>query len=178
MSADVVEYIGLNRDQSTLIECFRQSPAETKPDIIERVLSPLRPPARVSTPLAKGAPGGAFDLGQGVRLLVGEKPILYLSEEAKRMRQADAVAEVRDDGFYMDGAKIAPSNGSVLQPAMKIVQARKNHRNSKGELISLSAWRQWYVLRNSKLFSMLELKDPALARRRGRPELTMEDLGL
>ena len=61
---------------------------------------------------------------------------------------------------------------------MRIVQERKNHRNGKGELISLSAWRQWYVSRDGKFVSMLELKDPKLARRRGREvgELTMEDI--
>jgi hypothetical protein len=173
MEADIVEYIGLNKAQSTLIECHRRSPAETKSEIIERVMSAMRP-AGQSRPIASA--DGWFDLGQGARLHVGEKPLLFLSEGAKRRRSPDAVAEIRSDGFYMDGKKVAPSNGSVLQPSMKIVQERKGYRNSKGEIISLSAWRQWHVLRDGKLLSMLELKDPNLARKRGRIEMTLEDL--
>jgi hypothetical protein len=59
---------------------------------------------------------------------------------------------------------------------MKLVQERKHHRNAEGELISLSAWRQWFVIRAGKLVSMLELKDPLLARTRGRQVANPEDI--
>ena len=158
----IVEYAGLTKEASSLIERFRSSPDETKADIIVRVLSPF----------LSGSPSNAsaefFDVGQGARLNVGEHPVLYLSEDAKRLRKPDAIAEVRKDGFYLDGQKIAPSKGSVLQPAMRRVQEGKNHRNNQGEIIALSAWRQWHVERDGKLCSLLELKDPALARKRGR----------
>jgi hypothetical protein len=117
-----------------------------------------------------------LDLGQGAQLRIGEKPILFLSEEAKRANRPDAEAVIRSDGFYLDGKRIEPSKGSVLQPAMKLIQERKGHRNAKGELISLSAWRQWHVVRDGKLVSMLELKNPALAHRRKRDYVSLDDI--
>jgi hypothetical protein len=62
---------------------------------------------------------------------------------------------------------------------MRLVQERKGHRNAKSEIISLSAWRQWHVVRDGRLFSMFELKDPTLARKRTLGvEITLADLGL
>jgi hypothetical protein len=127
-----------------------------------------------------GQPAGCLELGQGVRLRPGERPVLYLSERAKRDDRPDAIAEIRrDGGFYLDGHRIEPLNRSVLQTAMKLVQQRKGHRNSKGELISLSAWRQWHVCRRDRMVSMVDLKDPKLTYKRPRlPELTLGDLDL
>jgi hypothetical protein len=53
-------------------------------------------------------------------------------------------------------------------------------------LISLSAWRQWHVVRDEKLVRLFDLKDPAKARRRGtrpvnqiaREGITFADLDL
>lgn len=156
------EFVGLTPQAVALIERYRLSRDESQSDIIVRVMSSLAQPepAKRQTEF--------LDLGQGATLRVGERPILFLSEDGKRRGRPDAVAEVRADGFYLDGQRIEPSKGSVLQPAMKLVQHRKNHRNHQGELISLSAWRQWHVIRDGKMLSMLELKDPALARKRGR----------
>jgi hypothetical protein len=180
MAENYSEFAGLTAEAAALIERHRQSPIESKSQILVRVLSGAN-----GKPTANTNPG-YLDLGQGVYLRVGEQPVLFLSEEAKRQRKPDAVAEVRSDGFYMDGKRIAPSKGSVLQPAMKIVQERKKHRNSDGEIISLSSWRQWHVVREGKLLRMDELKDPALARKRGRaapnmqlpPLPSLKDLGL
>lgn len=169
-----VEYAGLTQEAATLVECFRASPSETKSDILVRVLAPLRAPLKRDD-IAE------LDLGQGARLRVGEGVVLFLSEDSKRARQPHATAEVRHDGFYLFGKKIEPSKGSVLQPAMRLVQEKVNHRNDKGEIISLSAWRQWHVVRGGQLVSIVELKDPALARKRGRAlstPLTAEELGL
>jgi hypothetical protein len=168
------EYVGLTAEASALIERHRQTPIESKSEILVRVLLGL------NGRTASAVPAGFLDLGQGAWLRVGEKPVLFLSEEAKRKGQPDAVAEVRKDGFYMDGKRIERSKGSVLQPAMKMIQERKKHRNDKGEIISLSAWRQWHVVRDGRLLSMVELKDPALAHKRGRAAnaITLEELGL
>jgi hypothetical protein len=164
------EYVGFTPEAVTLVEQFRLSPNESKCDILVRVLSPLiRRESKQQTYL---------DLGQGARLCVGERPVLFLSEDAKKSGKPDAVAEVRSDGFYMDGRKIEPSRGNPLQPALKIVQQRIGHRNNKGELISLSAWRQWHVIRDGKLNSILELKDPQLARKRGRIMANLSNLTL
>ncbi len=148
---------GLTQEAITAIERFRKSPEESRSDIIVRALGD------------QGSKQGFLDLGEGVRLAWGERPMLFLTAEAKRKRQPDAIAEVKPDGFYLNGEKIKPSKrGNPLDPAMKAVQAQKNHRNDKGEIISLSAWRQWHVRRGGKLISLLELKDPTLARTRGR----------
>lgn len=111
-----------------------------------------------------------LDLGQGAVIYVGEELYLFLSEIEKENNTPAAVAEVKGDGLYLYGEKIKPSRKSVLQPAMKIVQEEKDHRNSKGELVSLSAWRQWHVLRDGKFVRILDIKDPFLARRRRSPE--------
>lgn len=166
------EFVGLTPEAVTLVERLRLSAQESKSDILVRVLSALLAPKEKSDDV--------LQLGQGAFLRVGEQPMLFLSEAAKRLRKPDAIAEVRSDGLYLDGVRIKPSKGSVLQPAMKLVQERKGHRNADGALISLSAWRQWHVIRDGDLLSMVDLKDPALAHRRGRavPELTLRDLGL
>jgi hypothetical protein len=167
MDLKVVEYVGLNHEALSLIEGFRQAPTETRCDIIIRCFSLLQEREAEST----SAPIDAwFDLGEGARVRVGEKLFLYLSKkDAAHRGHPDAVIDVRADGLYMEGKKLPLSRrGNSLDPAMKLIQERKNHRNEKGELVSLSAWRQWFVIRDGKLISMLELKDPALARTRGR----------
>jgi hypothetical protein len=162
MSDEIVEYAGLTKRAAMLIEEHRMSPGESKSDIVIRVLS-----AKAESPT--GYAGPTFDLGQGARLRVGESVYLFLSEEAKRARKADATAVAKDENsFYLGDKKIAPSKGSVIQPAMQIVQRAKKHVNGKGELVSLSAWRQWHVERDGKLLPVLELKDPSLAHKRGR----------
>lgn len=175
-TAVFVEYAGLTQETAALVEHFRKSPEETKSEIIFRILSPLRAPT---------SPVGAkvLDLGQGAKLFDGEELLLFLSEEAKRARTPHAVATVKSGEFFMDGKRVQPSNRSVLQPAMHLVQDKLGHRNDKGEIISLSAWRQWHVVRKGQLISMVELKDPSLARKRGRTVLlttskTADELGL
>lgn len=170
------EFVGLTPKVIGLIERHRVSPDETKSEILERLLSGLRRP----DPTDRSSPS-YFDFGQGVKLPVGEKLLLFLSNRAKQGKEPDAVAEIHADGFYLRGKKIAPSRGSVLDPAMKTVQKEKRHYNEKGQIVSLSAWRQWHVLRDGRLVSVAELKDPALAHRRGRHNrkaLTAEELGL
>lgn len=160
---DIVEYAGLTQEAATLIESFRTSPAESKSDIILRALGPL------NSGKSEVADSERFlDLGQGARLRVGETLSLFLSEESKRKRQPEATAEARADGLYLNGKRVAPSKGSYLQPAMLSIQEKRNHRNDRGQIISLSAWRQWHVERAGKLVPVLELKDPALAHKRGR----------
>ena len=167
------EYVGLTRDASTLVERFRRAPTETKADIIVRVLSALVP---TPTPVTETA--GFLDLGQGVRVPVGERLALFLT---KSQGGPDGVAEVRADGLYLDGQKVERSHGSLIQPAMRAVQERKNHRNDKGQIISLNAYRQWHVRRDGKFIPIERLKDPRLARRRSprlSTEFTAKELGL
>ncbi|HWK45575.1 MAG TPA: hypothetical protein VNT30_12700 [Stellaceae bacterium] len=137
--------------------------SETKSDIIVRALSATAPK------IAAHIKEQFLDLGQGVRLKVGEIIYLFLSEDAKRRRQPDATAEVRADGLYMKDARVPPFKGSFIHPAMLAVQQKRNHRNEKDKIISLSAWRQWHAERGGKLMRLFDLKDPALAHKRGIP---------
>lgn len=157
----IVEFAGLTQSSAALIEKFRKDPSETKSDIIERVLGQL-----VSVPAAPEPAAVTYDLGQGATLFAGEKLYLFLFKNSRRTGKPEAIMEVRANGLYWNGKKVKPSKGSVLQPVMKEMQARLDHRNNKGELISLSAWRQWHVLRDNQFIPVEDLKDPALAYKR------------
>ena len=165
------ELMGITQEVANFLEGHRKAADETKCDILARVL-------RISS-LGENAPKD-FDLGQGATLRVGESMYLFLFEESKKKNKPDAVALVRRDGIYLDGKRVKPSKGSSIHPAMQVAQRRLGHRNHKGDLISLSAWRQWYVIRDGKFVRLLELKDPAKARTRGRDatNLTPDALGL
>jgi hypothetical protein len=155
------EFVGLSQDVANLIEGRRTDPTDSKNDILRKLLvSPL------------GDRGSAdemtVEIGQGVQLIVGEKLYLFLSKEAKAQRRSDGLAEVRADGIYVDGEKIRPSKGSAIHPAMVKFQHRANHVDRDGRPVSLNAYRQWHVVRKGDLVPLVDLKDPALARTRGR----------
>ncbi len=168
MAINYAEYVGLTVEVSALVEQFRQDPLESKCDILFRVLSGKKGGGSIGAPSAP-----CLDLGQGAKVFAGETLLLFLSDSAKRSRTPDGRAEVRADGLYVKGKKATKGNG--LQAAMKVFQEDKNHRNESGKLISLNAWLKWHVARGDKLFSMAELKDPALAHRRLR-ELSLDEL--
>ena len=175
------EFAGLTQRAASLIESFRISPDETKSDIIVRTLSGLCGNENANHgSLDRGNAQATFELGQGAQLHVGESVFLFLSENAKRDRRPHATAEVKRDGLYLFGQRIEPSKGSVLQPAMRLVQEKLDHRNENGEIISLSAWRQWHVERDGQLIPTLYLKNPALShkRRRTSTDKTAKELGL
>jgi hypothetical protein len=123
------EFVDISQHVDYLIERNRIMPGETKCEILARVLGDSDSADPDDTP--KG-----LDLGEGVRLGIGEKLYLFLY---KKQNKEDATAEVKEDGIYMDGQKIFLSKGSFIQSAMQIVQKRLNHRNQDGQLVSLSA---------------------------------------
>jgi hypothetical protein len=165
------EYVGLTQHVSGLVERHRSSPLETKCDILARILAniPLQPP---TTPPQNRQ---TIDLGQGVQAFVGETLYLFLH---KRQSEPDATADVRADGIYIYGEKVTPSKGSLIHPAMKRAQRHLRHLNSQGQLVSLSAYRQWYAERNGKLVKLDDLKDPNKARKRFTRPLSSADLGI
>ena len=154
------EYVGLAQDVASHIESRRERRSETKSDILRRVLG-VGPEA---TPVAENS--APVDFGQGVHLTVGERLFLYLSKPNNEGQKPDGVADVRPDGLYLDGQKVTPSRGSSIAPAMQAVQARLNHVNGHGKLVSLSAYRQWHVVRDGKMVSLDQLKDPNQRRHR------------
>lgn len=153
------EYVGLSQKVASKIESYRVHDEETKDDILWRILAE-------STGAEEQLQLVHFSFGQGVKLPVGETLYLYLSKPNSASQKPDGVAEVRVDGLYLDNERVIPSHGSVLAPAMHAIQERVGHQNNEGKLVSLSAYRQWHVIRDGKLVSLDELKDPAQKRRR------------
>lgn len=170
-----VEFVGLTAEAVRLIEGLRTSPDDTKSQILVRALSPLQAKPAPQKPAEK-----TFDYKEGIRLPVGEKLFLFLDKKSRREGKPAATAELREDGFYMDGKLIPPSHGRPFQPAMEIVQRRLKHfSETNGGLVSLSSLRQWCVNRNGTFVSLERLKDPALKRTRGlRAPLNLEYIDL
>lgn len=52
---------------------------------------------------------------------------------------------------------------------MLIFQQRAVKDGRAEKVVSLNAWLKWHVLRDDRLVPLYELKDPALARKRGPP---------
>ena len=155
-----VEYVGLEQDVASEIEDRRENKSETKNAILRRLFG-KRPMHQEA-----GVPPAHLDFGQGIKLPVGERLFLYLTAPKTVDQKPDGTAEVGAEGIYLDGKLVTPSKGSALAPAMHAVQARLNHINDKGKLVSLSAYRQWYVVRDKKLVPLDQLKDPKLRRHR------------
>jgi hypothetical protein len=174
------EFIGISQATSMLIEARRRSPDETKDDIINREFSL---PTKVLTASArKSAPifDGMLDIGQGAKLSVGETTYLFLSKAARKANRPDATALVGKNSITMNGTNY-PAVRGFFNKAMADVQVTKGNVDSDGKPSSLSAWRQWHVLRNDRLTSLLELKDPEQANVRLRSftsKQTPEDFGL
>jgi hypothetical protein len=152
-----------------IVAAFRSREAEIQ-QLLEQVLADVLDAAPADPP----AEPKAVDFGQGVVLEVGEKPVLII-----KGRHA-TTADVRADGLYLDGVRVQPSRGSVIQPAMQMVQRRIGHVHADGSPISLSPYRQWHVWRDGALVPLGDLKDPDKARHRKRSKrtLTLEELGL
>jgi hypothetical protein len=157
------EFVGLTAEAIALIEQARQSPTESKSAILVRVLAPTQPPALSDV---NDADAVWFDYGEGIRIREGEPLFLFLNRPNRHANKPDAKAEIRKDGFFLEGEYVGPSDKRQFTPAMKIVQARKNHIDKKGNPISTSAMRRWCVLRGGELVRLDDIKDPKLARRR------------
>lgn len=154
------EYVGIEQDVASAIEAGRENASETKNDILRRIFREWGG--------TKAAAGGTppLDFGQGIRLPIGERLYLYLSKPNGVGQKPDGIADVKDGGLYLGDRRITPSHGSVITPAMKEIQRQVGHVNQNGDLISLSAYRQWHVIRGGQLVPLDRLKDPAQRRTR------------
>jgi hypothetical protein len=164
------EYVGLTAEAISLIEGMRADPRESKSQILIRTLSSLQKledNKETKQASFRSDINGFIDYGEGIRIRIGEPLFLFLSVRDKNPYKADARGEVHQDGFYLDGRNIGPSNKRQFTPAMHIIQEKKNHRNPAGKLVPLSAMRQWHVVRDGELRSLVDIKDPKLARKRG-----------
>jgi hypothetical protein len=169
--SNFVKFVGLSAEAALAVELHRQSASETESDIILRVVG-SGPSASKSLSRSEGAPSEILDIGQGIELKVGETAYLFLSKsDALRNRPAKA-AIVTAKGLEMDGQVFPPERGSYVHLPMKRVQELLGHTGADGRPTSLSAYRQWHVVRDGKMVSLESLKDPAKARRR-RSNLTL-----
>ena len=134
-SAVFSEFIGITQSTAALIERHRTSPDQTKNDILSNVLAHREP----SCPANDFGDPATLDIGEGVRLFVGEKLHLYLSQQTKKARTPDAEGTVGDTAVMMDGTAY-PKRHGFLNEMMKRVQARRKHVNNSGEIVSLSAF--------------------------------------
>ena len=92
------EFVGITQHVDYLIERNRITPGETKCEILARVLGDSASADLEDNP-------GGIDLGEGVCLRTGEKLYLFLH---KKQTKEDAIAEVQEDGLYMEGQKNYP----------------------------------------------------------------------
>lgn len=164
-SESYAEYVGLTQDAITALEINRKTPTESRSTILIRMAGLL-----ASVPSVK--PENAdytrktLDFGEGIKLFVGERLYLFITNQSLVSGEADAEAVIKRDGLYMDGKKVVALKGRPFHQAMRQVQERMNHKNEKGEIISLSAIHKWHVFRDGIYKSLLNLKDPKLARTR------------
>lgn len=163
-SESYAEFVGLTAEAIALIEQARRSPNESKSAILVRVLK-SRPPFVPSD----HTDSVWFDFGEGIRVREGEKLYLFLNRMNRYSKVPDAQAEIRGDSFYLNGERFGPSNKRQFTPAMQVIQREKGHVDANGEPISTSSMRQWCVVRNGELVSLVDIKDPKLARKRGKP---------
>lgn len=157
------EFVGLTAKAIALIEQARQSPSESKSAILVRVLTPTQLHASRDV---YDADAVWFDYGEGIRIREGEPLFLFLNRPNRYENKPDAKAEIRKDGFFLDGEYVGPSDRRQFTPAMKIVQAQKKNVDGEGKPMSTSAMRRWCVLRGEELVRLDDIKDPKLARKR------------
>ena len=153
------KFIGISPETAVLIERLRLSPQESEDDILKRALPGGQAPKQSST---------GCDLGEGAILHEGEELYLFRRKASRVDNMPDAVATAKGGNLYLFGERVEKSKGSVLQPALRLWQERKDDRNEKGELVSLNAWTYWYVNRDGKLVSADELRRRDGISRRGR----------
>lgn len=173
MNNDYTEFVGLTQEVASLVEAHRINVSETKSDILWRIL-PRK--IRGDLPVAPKRPSPnekkseeIFNFGEGVKVSVGTRLYLFLSKKAMESSSPDGFADIKTDGLYVDGTiRIDKSRGSYLQPAMRLIQQRKKHFNDKGDIISLSAWRQWHIRQDNQFISLYDCKDPNISKKRRR----------
>ncbi len=158
----LVKFVGLTARAAQAIEARRRSSHESESDIIEREWAE---PIVFEKPASKET-HGALDVGQGIRLDVGETIHLFLSKPDGRTVRPVGSALVRQSGLEVEGNLFGQHRGSYVQKPMQFYQERHEHRRPDGTLISLSAYKHWHAVRDGKLVSLNDLKDPSKARRR------------
>ena len=164
-----VKYVGLTTEAAQAIESKRKTTVESESDIIVRELGAGSAQVGASTPGS-----GELDLGQGIKLGVGETIHLFLSKTDALNGRPVGSATITPNGLLVEGVLFGKDRGSYVQKPMQFYQERHSHLGADGKLVPLSAYRQWYAYRDGKLLPLEALKDPSKTRRR-RTSVQMND---
>jgi hypothetical protein len=107
------------------------------------------------------------NLGNDVWLAEGEQLFCFRWKSSLEAGKPEGVAVARGGGLFIDGVPVRRSKGSLLQPALRLVQQKIGDVSpTAGGPISLDAWKYWYVKRDDNFVQVHQLRDPALISRR------------
>ena len=177
---EIVKYVALDSAAAAVIERFREGPLEHEYEIIQRM--GRKAAGSKSGPQVDGPdvlPGTGCDIGDGVILENGEKMYCFRYKGSLLAKKPEGIAIVKARSLYIDGQRIEPSKGSLVQPALQFVQKKLNDLSPTGDgFVSLNAWEHWYVQRVGRLVMVGSLRTPNRVgrRTRKRPELTVDDI--
>jgi hypothetical protein len=160
--AEKVESLcGYKPDMEPLFKFLLSRSQQSGPDVKPR------PPAGVSVFPPKREDSVGCDLGKGVVLQEGEKMFCFRYRSSLRAHKPEGVAEARNGRLFIEGQEVRPSKGSLVQPALKVIQRKlRDISPTTGELISLDAWDYWYVERAGNFVRVGDLRDPNKVHRR------------
>lgn len=168
MSAKTVR---LSRETVALIERLRESLFQSEDEIVHAALTRLvragHAPARKEAPAVDAEIG--CDLGQGARLANGEIMYLFRYRSSRETGKFEGTATARDGKLYVGEVEVRPSNGSLVTPALQMVQKRLGDISpTRHGLVVLDAWEYWYVRRDERWIRVGDLRDPDQIQRRRR----------
>ncbi len=170
-----VKFVGLTSDTGALVEHFRETASQTEDEIIQKSLRKLRELSRIFLQEDTVEPKDrsdetreiGCDLGKGAYLREGEKMFCFRKRSSLEARKPEGIAIGIKGKLLIDGQEVTPSRGSLVQPALQIIQRRLgDYSQTSGNLVSLDAWEYWYVERNGKYVCVGDLRDPKRIRRR------------
>lgn len=160
----------IDRETAALIEHFRESLFQTDEEVVRTALKRLleRGPGSPQKPAAEAESGGmGCDLGQGVHLAEGEAIYLFRYRASLESGKFEGVAIARGGKLFIGETEVRPSRGSLVQPALKMIQGKLNDVSpSRGGFVVLDAWDYWYVRREDRYIRVGDLRDPEQIRRR------------
>jgi hypothetical protein len=162
--------VRIGRETAALIERFRDSLFQSDEEVIQAALTRLaeknpKTPAEPTT--VAGSDTVGCDLGQGAVLAEGEAIYLFRYRTSKESGRFEGVATARGGKLFMGDVEVMPSRGSLVQPALQMVQRRLNDVSpSRGGFVVLDAWDYWYVRRQGRYVRVGDLRDPGLIQRR------------
>ncbi|MBL6946972.1 MAG: hypothetical protein ISR47_10060 [Rhodospirillales bacterium] len=178
MSAKTVR---LSRETVALVEHFRESLFQSEDEILHAALTRLerndRSAGRKSAAVLDEEIG--CDLGQGAVLANGEAMYLFRYRASLESGKFEGIAMARDGKLFIGEMEIRPSRGSLVQPALQMVQRRLNDiSQTRGGYVVLDAWEYWYVKRDGRFLRVGDLRNPEKIQRRHRRRRSLSERDL